>query len=820
MSSRKRKITAASEAPPPPHSQSRFSLSPPGKDGIAIAFMVLAAALFYWPIVSLQGTMWNDFIEQYFPYRTFATRALRHGVFPFWNPYSFSGMPFFADIQSAVLYPLNLLLVPFGGPDGIGAVLFEYQIILHIMLAGVFTYALARDFRRSRTASLLAGLVYMLGGFATAHIFHVTMIHALPWFALSLLTLRRALLRSNLYYAVATAFLLCFVAFAGHPQMYVYLHYFLGAYLLFHLIEQFRSGATLKRTTIPAAFFLLSVLLGSGLSSVQLLPTSRLSRESVRPELEFDKSAQGSFRPYRFITLIAPNFFSTPNNLRKKAPVYWGKIEKDIDPGAHYYWETALYLGVLPLILALMALFVSRQPPVMFLGSVALGAFLIAMGDAAPFYKLAYTLLPGFRLFRNPARIGIIFSLAMSLLAAYGIDWLFTEASSLSRNKRWKGGMLLACFTGVFLLASAVFSTGVFKPAITRFIIDSGILGDDGARIEGYVSHTVYPFTAAQLWICAVFAVISFGVAAGRLYRKVTARCFSLLLPAILLCDLLLFGYGFAAMKNDPRKIYEKTRLIRSVQEENEKGIFRINSRGSLPGSDEIGGPYLIFRRNEGTVHSICLMEGYNPLRLKRQLMDRKDRTLDILNIRYKIDVNEQSSTMSIIPHPTCLPRARMVPSYRLIPDEKRILPTLHDPGFDHVNEVILEEKPDFVPAGRRAPGNASARIVSWSINRIVTDVSIDRPALLVMSEIFYPAWKATIDGEKAAVLRANYALRAIAVPAGKHTVVCRYDDDAFSRGLAVTLASLFAAIGLVAWRFFTERRGRKESVQPPAITD
>jgi hypothetical protein len=261
----------------------------------------------------------------------------------------------------------------------------------------------------------------------------------------------------------------------------------------------------------------------------------------------------------------------------------------------------------------------------------------------------------------------------------------------------------------------------------------------------------------------------------------------------------MVFGYGFAVSKNDPRTIYETNRLIRSIQEESRRELFRINSRGSKPGSDEIGGPFLIFRRNEGTVQSICLMEGYNPLRLKRQLMDRSNRTLDILNVKYKIKYDDSTRAVDIVGHPTGLPRARLVASYRVVAGESSIVQVMKGDGFDHVNEVVLEEQPDGIPPGTHGSGSGSAAIVSWDINRIVTETSSDRPELLVLSEIYYPAWKATVDGKKAKVLRADYALRAIAVPAGKHTVVCYYDDDGFTTGLLITIVSLLASIGLIA---------------------
>jgi len=781
------------------------------KDVLVAVCLVCAVVLFYWPIVSLRGTMWNDFIEQYFPYRAFANKALRSFTFPFWNPYSFSGIPFFADIQSAVLYPLNLLLVPFGGVSGVSEIVFEYQIVFHVLLAGLFTYILARDFRKCRTASLIAAMSFMLGGFTTCHIFHVTMIHSLPWFVLSFFTLRRALMRRSVLYAVATSFALCFMAFAGHPQMFVYVHYLLGAFLLFHLVEEYRNSRSVKRLIAPTALFLCAVTIGAGLASVQLLPTSRLGRESQRPELDFEKATQGSFRPYRFVTLLAPNFFSRPDNFHEDLPQYWGVTEKDVDPGAHYYWETAMYPGIAPLLLALCALIFSpRSPPVLFLAISAALSFLIAMGDSAPFYRVAYSILPGFRMFRNPARIGVVFTLVTALLAAFGADRIFSKkASETARRSRSKGLIAVAAAIAVTVLVATFFSTGAFRQPLLTFILSNNAPGNDAAQIGEYFFSTVYPFVTRQVWIAALFVCLTICLAAARRYGFVPLTVTKVLFVLILLTDLLMFGYGFAAIKRDPRTIYPLNNLITSIREKYREGIFRINSRGSIPGSDEIGGPYMIFRRNEGSVHGLSLMEGYNPLRLERQLMDRKSRTLDILNVRYKIDIDNSSAAMRIVAHPTCLARARMVHSYRVIRDGAAILRTLHGPEFDHVNEVVLEQKPDF-PSGDPVVGcSSSARIVSWGINRIVTEVSTEKPGLLVLSEIHYPAWKATVDGKKAALLRADYALRAIPVSAGTHRVVCEYRDDAFTLGFWISVTSLLLSGAIIAISIRYGKRGR-----------
>lgn len=393
--------------------------------------LLVGLLICYWPILVGAGTIWNDFLEQYYPYRVFAATALRAGEFPFWNPYVFCGMPFFADLQTAVLYPFNLLLTLFASGDGLSALLVEYQILAHILGAGLFMYLFARELGCGRAAATLSGLVYMLGGFATTHIFHVTMIHALPWFPLTALLLRRTLARGSVLHAALGAIVLALIALAGHPQMLLYLYYWLGAYFVFHCIEHFRARKAPVALVKPTLLFGAMAALGAAMSAVQLLPATQLGNASERPAMEFSKSCEGSFRPYRFVTLLAPNYYGTPNNhYRTSESLYWGLSARDAEAGGHYYWETAMYVGVPALVLAVVAVAFTRVPVALFLAAMALLSVLLAMGDSFFLYRLCYELLPGFSRFRLPGRFSVMFALSMAPLAGMGLQWLLDNGAS------------------------------------------------------------------------------------------------------------------------------------------------------------------------------------------------------------------------------------------------------------------------------------------------------------------------------------------------------------------------------------------------------
>ncbi|HEX2958285.1 MAG TPA: YfhO family protein [Chitinispirillaceae bacterium] len=781
-------------------------------DFLAILFILLITIIYYWPVLSLSGTIWNDFIEQYLPYRMFATRALKALTFPFWNPYSFSGMPFFADLQTAVLYPFNLLLALFSNQAGTNAVIFEYQIIFHIFLAGTFTYLLARNFQRGIFASIAAALAFMFSGFATTHIFHISMIHSLPWLPLSLLLLRKSLKQHSFLNAALCGLSLAFLSLAGHPQMILYIHYLLGAYLLYHLYEIRRETPLARKWIIAISLFCVAIFSGIGISAVQLLPVRELSQESVRPKMTFEEVSEGSFRPYRFITMIVPNFFGIPNRQNSQATTpYWGMAHDDFDPGRHYYWETSMYVGIVTIVLSAVALILFRSPPLIFFFIISMLSLIIALGQSGGLYYIFYQIMPGFKMFRSPARIAIIFSLASALCAAFGFDGLIQQVKSKETFNKKNLFLFLGTFSTLIVISTLIFASGAFKTSITSFIINQGFFGSDAAQISQAVDRSIYSYATLQLWITAILFLLTTATLFALFRGYINTVSASVLLLILICSDMLAFGYGYCADTTDPNLLYKPNNLINSMHAEYKKEPFRFNSRSSAPGRDDISGGEMIFKRNEGTVHELFLMEGYNPLRLKRQLLERKDRTLDILNVKYKINVDRTTGQIGILPHTTAFPRVWFAHAYQVQNNELKILQDLESPSFNHKTSVILEEKPDFPSGNQNDTCISSVKMTSWGMNKITTQLTTDKPGFLVLSEIFYPAWKAKVDGKSTTIYRANYALRAIPVAAGNHTVICEYDDDSFKIGLIISLLSVSTVAGMIIIGIIQKRKRLKK---------
>ena len=193
-------------------------------------------------------------------------RAFANGEFPLWNPYQYAGHPHLAAVTSAALYPLNL---PFHFLRVEYAI--ELAAVLHLVLAGVFSYAFARCIELSRTASGACAVAFMLSGFVLSRaIWFTPAISALPWLPLGLLAIERAARELRARWIVCLAVAVCMPILAGWLQAWTYSVYTLGLYSALRLGQAWR---TQQRPPLGLALALLGgVVLGLALAAPQLLP--------------------------------------------------------------------------------------------------------------------------------------------------------------------------------------------------------------------------------------------------------------------------------------------------------------------------------------------------------------------------------------------------------------------------------------------------------------------------------------------------------------------------------------------------------------------
>ena len=399
-----------------------------------VAFvMLLYARLLFTNRVLANG----DILLYFYPYRDFAAAALRGGNVPLWNPYIFLGVPFLANPQAAVLYPLHWPLSWLPVTTQI-----YWSAALHTWLLGMGGYVLLRLWGQSRWAGLLTALVLAGSGFYGGLMGHLNQMNGaawLPWVLAVLVwegkgvgTWARALRAAALL-----AILVALMLLAGHTQT-VYINLFgvgvwlvwplvnavvplrVRRYLVVHLpggsetsrkvVAGTKFGRAVRVTIRQVGVYAVGVLLGALAAAPQLLPTLELSARGLRQGgLTYGESSSFSLQPLNLLWTLLPSY---------------GLADLGMVFSTSGYSEFVAYVGVIALLLAAWGTWRARGAA--WTGGlllVALGLFLAA-GRWNPFYYLLYWLVPGFDLFRAPARWMMLYTLGMAILAGIGVDQL------------------------------------------------------------------------------------------------------------------------------------------------------------------------------------------------------------------------------------------------------------------------------------------------------------------------------------------------------------------------------------------------------------
>ncbi len=416
---------------------------------LAAGLLAGGVLLVYWRLLLTNRVMaTGDALTYFIPYRDYANSALRGGHLPLWNPYLFLGVPFLANPQSAVLYPLHW---PFVGLDAARSLVASMG--LHLWLAGLGMLLYTRRVAGlSWLPAVAAGLVFSLSGFLGARVGQINQLSAAAWLPWLLWLIEEAdgsvrasrsqqplagenrpVLPSagsiSIFAFVGLTVVVALQLLAGHTQT-SFINLFglgvaaswpgLAALLAWGAARLRRSGNPLNVPALRATgrrlvLMMVAVLLAVLLAAPQLLPTWELSQQSIRAGgLTFREAVSFSLQPTRLLFTLLPTY---GENLA-------GRF------GTPAYAEFVSYVGVSALVLAALGVVSARRrlssgllasPAGLAAGLMVIGLAL-ALGLYNPLTYVLYKIVPGFDLFRAPARWMILALFGVSALVAYGLQ--------------------------------------------------------------------------------------------------------------------------------------------------------------------------------------------------------------------------------------------------------------------------------------------------------------------------------------------------------------------------------------------------------------
>ncbi len=743
---------------------SRWGLS----DIAALALFLVIVTAFFWPLIVAdcwipQGG--GDLVSFIWPMYRFAARSLRAGVIPLWNPHLHSGAPFVADNQSGVFYPINLAaFLLFGEPS---YVLMEALVVFHIWLAAANAFALGRGLGLGRAAAMFGGIAFALSDLFVTHIGNLNLNATAAWLPLLLLCAHRALLAHSVTWAVGAGATLATAALAGHGQMLLYLALTVGLYLLYRLAADWQLGVRRALHTVGLASLIIAI--GVGGAALTLLPAYEMAGHTGRGRLSFDEATRFSLPPRALIGLLAPGFYG-------RGPAdFWGGWDR-VEVG---------YAGVLTLALAAIGVGALAQRrkavggyPLGFFALLTPLAFLLALGPHTPLYRLLYRYVPTFDQVRAPARLILLADLGLAMSAAYGLERL-----ALGQAEWWSR----IVSSGALVAVAAVLLIGLPQ---------AQMLPPPDRVSQAVTSVIVAAALLAMSGVCIWFQATA---------REKRARWMAWLALVLLSVDLIWLGSTLEIEPNDPRQGFAHADIIEFLRQDG--ALFRIESAAGAWQPDaalahglyDVGGvynplglaPYQAYRWAVGERGAPL----YNLMGVKYVLTDKgrsfsDERLVPVFTANAEIDVHLNTEV---------LPRALLVYRSQIAPGHTAAWQAIHDPAFDPARTVVLEQG-DPLDVD---PGDGERHIAFTRYESNIVELTVRTPVTgyVVLSDVYYPGWRATIDGQAAEVLRADYVFRAVQSPPGEHTVRMTFDPWTWRAGCLLSLLTWSAAGVWVAWR-------------------
>ncbi len=830
-------------------------------DWLAILTLCLMPLFYFAPVVFLGQTFYfHDISIDYVPLNAFNTRTTLQGELPLWNPYLAGGFPLAGQIEAAPLYLLNLILLL---PLPITTT-HTWYIVIHYMLAGVFTYLLARrGLHLGPMPSLIAGLTFTFSGSMIAQLTNFTLVSTLVWMPLILLLYIRALDESKIIYAVGAGLVMAVQISKSHPQIVLYTAGILALYALFAVGIDFRTRRSI-RSLLPLGMLLVIFVVSAGLSAYQLFYTFELIEQSDRSGgITYDMITILSYPPLYLLKFLVPHF--------------WGSFENYAGNGN--YTGMHAYAGILPLILTPWAWLKPKDWRVWFFTTLLFICLLLSFGKFTPLYvPLQY--VPVFNYFRVPARWLFLVTFCLAISAAYGAQILINKKeqvkTSLEKPARRVGMVVLFAFIGLLLMsggmvlgdtaenANACQTENCFfcgwrprcifanpkiqigyyflmerKPEERNYYIfervpSNSVEVERQREEEAFRQRVRLAYADMQQSLGLFLLVLSLGLSLvfARWQNWINRGMFGGLAALIVLFDMLTYGGLRLNPTTDASYFLKEPDTVQFLKQVETSEPYRVFPTITwVPHPHNVDYVLSTLHFNIPSLYGIESIEGGLTLPLRRHTAYMKravGRTgglqmLGIANTKYVITEWElegqpdlvlrfEGQSQKIFQNLLALPRTFVVHQVEVLPNDATILERLADPSFDPANVIILEEQPSEALPPTPPPMPTRAEIVTYKHNQVTINVNTMGSGLLFLSDVHYPGWNAYVDGERSHVYRANYLFRAVEVPPGKHTVEFRYEPRSFWLGFRISVLSAILVVGGITYQWAKTRSYLKKT--------
>lgn len=680
----------------------------------------------------------SDLMHFNIPVHYSAWEAARNFEIPFWEPRMGQGFPLLDEGQVGFFYLPNLLLsiLPFWQAFNIG-------IVFTFCLAAIGAYLLSRAFGISKESALIAGLTYSFSPILILRLHHYNLMQSAAIFPLLLWSLNCFFNTKKIVYFGLFSLLLSQQIFVGFQQ---FTAYSLIASFLFLLYKTWTAFKKKGKRFIVCVIFFSSVIVAVLISAIQINSSLTLIIASSRIQSQTPQKILNDFpfNPSNFKTLIDPYILGSASDASYPRWITgrWG-----------IFWENNLYFGLsqLLLIFVLTLVIVRRKRDflsknLLFFYFLAILGILLALGKFGPIHPIFS--IPPISFFRVPSRFLIFTFLSVAILSSFGLEFV----KNLFKNQIIKSAIFSII---LFLSIFDIFRAWYRYPATVK-IKDLQETPQFAKQVS--LDSRIATFGQTKNW------------------------------------NKIFLEKGWKEQE-------EKYLFFKNLMDQNLNLIYEVNNTFSYAA---------MFPRRAAYIESIIkqnIEENENSFAFS-QLTEK---LLDITNTKYvittkKIDppkwqlldeVKKDELAFYLYINQKSLPRVFTVSNYQSAKTIDQIVGILNSEQFDPSKEVVLEE-PLQIKLSNNANLESKLEIEKNLRNLVVISASTNEDSILVLSDSYYPGWKATLDGKITKVFPANINSRAILLPKGQHTIEYTYKPERLNLSIFLTIISLLGTIYLM----------------------
>ena len=705
--------------------------------------------VFLYPIIFKHSAfLLGDSLVQFYPWSKVYSEAIKNFRFPYWCRYFHSGFPLMAEGQIGGFYPLNIIMFfifPF-------EFAYSYSVVLHFILAGIFTYAYTRRLGADQWGGMLAALLFCFGSAYAGCFCTIVTLKTLVWFPLVLLLLQIFLDTKKITYIIACGIIAGMQFLAGSLQMAAYSLIFYLIYLLYGFrITKIKP----KGRILPLVLFIIICFI---VAIPQVVLTHHLVKASGRVSASLGFALWKSFPPPCFLSIFFPRWMG--------------------------FLGSQIFIGVFSILFLIYAI-MHYKDSYHIRGLILIGvvSILFALGRYNPLYVVLLK-ITRFYSFRNPSRFLFFGVFAGSILSGFGFSKFFNQPDgNLIKSAARIFSAILAFSLFIFFVSK--FILHLFKDNIILWLqnyVYKYVFGKPYHRydLQTYMDkvRSIYATLVSGTDLSDIFVLVSVvlvavGLIAGIIIFIRPYRMKFLRVPVfcIIFLDIFVYsfyGTGFRGNIGPFEHLKPRSSKILKVLKSDQE-LYRIAPFGLV--DEEI--PYWV-RPNANILYGFDSIAAYTPLAMqdyKEALspLEVVDDSLGVLSPSNKAIV-EKYQLLRLLNMKYVISGRELEYSFmeRIVSDEGLFLYKLKD----YLPRVFFTSRID---GNIEAEPTGRLEVIEYTSGFVKIRVTTARDGFLVFSENHYPGWKAFVDNTKARILKVKDLVQAVRLSAGTHTVVFKY---------------------------------------------